>query len=294
LNALNRPDQGPVAIGGVGGSGTRLVANIVSQCGFYLGSSLNDALDNLWFTILFQRPSWFDRFPSDEEIIRSLTLFGKAMTTGLFANISESETDYIWEIFHELESAAIRTGADRTTAEQLIASKSTNFANHIGWGWKEPNTHIFLPQIAAAFAGVRYIHVMRNGLDMAFSKNQRQVGNWGDHFGISLANGGEISPSISLDFWIAANRRAIDVGKRLLKDRFHLVNFETLCFRPGDEIDRLVDFLGVPLSRAQFATMKQAPKLPPTIERYRNFDIAQFSQAQMEAVRQFGYVTDPL
>ena len=45
----------PVAIGGVGGSGTRLIAEIVNRLGYYIGGDLNSAADNLWFTLLFKR-----------------------------------------------------------------------------------------------------------------------------------------------------------------------------------------------------------------------------------------------
>lgn len=45
----------PVVIGGVGGSGTRLIAECVKKLGFFIGNDLNDAFDNLWFTLLFKR-----------------------------------------------------------------------------------------------------------------------------------------------------------------------------------------------------------------------------------------------
>ena len=128
---------------------------------------------------------------------------------------------------------------------------------------------------------------------MAFSKNQAQVRNWGSYFGITLKDG-EVTPSLSLDYWIAANRRAIDLGKRLLGDRFHVIRFETLCLSPANEIDRLVDFLGVTLFPVKIAAMAQIPMPPTTTERYRNFDIAQFSQTQIEVVRQFGFDIDPI
>ena len=43
----------PVAIGGIGGSGTRLIAQCLKELGFYLGGDLNQANDNLWFVLLF-------------------------------------------------------------------------------------------------------------------------------------------------------------------------------------------------------------------------------------------------
>ena len=48
-------DHSPVAIGGVGGSGTRLIAQLLMELGVYMGSDRNDANDNLWFTLLFKR-----------------------------------------------------------------------------------------------------------------------------------------------------------------------------------------------------------------------------------------------
>ena len=48
----------PLVIGGLGGSGTRVVADIVLAQGWYLGQDLNRAKDNLLFTLLFKRPYW--------------------------------------------------------------------------------------------------------------------------------------------------------------------------------------------------------------------------------------------
>src|SRR5947207_2715003 len=50
---------GPVAVGGVGGSGTRVVAALLREAGVYLGADLNDSLDNLWFRLLFRRAQWY-------------------------------------------------------------------------------------------------------------------------------------------------------------------------------------------------------------------------------------------
>ncbi len=41
--------------------------------------------------------------------------------------------------------------------------------------WKEPNTLFFLPTLFAEIAGLRYIHVVRNGLAMATSANDYQL-----------------------------------------------------------------------------------------------------------------------
>src|SRR5215469_6992799 len=61
----------PVAIGGIGGSGTRVVATFLHMLDYYLGDDLNESLDNLWFTLLFKRRSVL---LEDEQDIRELIL----------------------------------------------------------------------------------------------------------------------------------------------------------------------------------------------------------------------------
>ncbi|MCW3019543.1 MAG: hypothetical protein JWN10_1851, partial [Solirubrobacterales bacterium] len=51
----------PLVIAGIGGSGTRVAAQLLIELGFYLGEDLNPALDNLTSTFLFKRPRWYGR-----------------------------------------------------------------------------------------------------------------------------------------------------------------------------------------------------------------------------------------
>lgn len=282
---LNSP---PIAIGGVGGSGTRLVTEITQKAGFFVGGTLNHALDNLYFTLLFKRPEWFRQLPSNEDIGVAVDLFQRAMTIGLESNISPSEKAYINELAIQLKIPKYRTGANHLIAEEIITSKAPNFDSHVGWGWKEPNTHIFLPQIAKGIEDIRYIHVIRNGLDMAFSKNQQQLLYWGSF----MNNGSDIGetslPSQSLDFWIKANTRAIELGTSLLADKFLVVNYDRLCSNPAVEIPRIIDFLGVELT-AKKAHQMNMMIAPVSVGRYQNHDTKIFTQSQLDAVKKLGF-----
>ncbi len=46
-------ENGPVIIGGIGGSGTRVVAEILTLFGYFMGHDLNSAGDILTYTLLF-------------------------------------------------------------------------------------------------------------------------------------------------------------------------------------------------------------------------------------------------
>ena len=70
----------PVIIGGVGGSGTRVVAEILDNLGFYIGNDLNPAKDNLWFLLLFKRPRWYRKTQRDKnQIFTGLSLLSNSM-----------------------------------------------------------------------------------------------------------------------------------------------------------------------------------------------------------------------
>jgi hypothetical protein len=68
----------PVVIGGVGGSGTRLIAQYLKEAGFHIGTDLNNANDNLWFTLLFKRIEILSS--SEEEFDELLRIFINGMT----------------------------------------------------------------------------------------------------------------------------------------------------------------------------------------------------------------------
>ena len=68
----------PIAVGGVGGSGTRLVAELLTSLGVFMGGDLNDAGDNLWFTLLLKRPELVDK-SRQEELRRAFVVFEKVM-----------------------------------------------------------------------------------------------------------------------------------------------------------------------------------------------------------------------
>ncbi len=50
-------EAAPVVVGGIGGSGTRVIAQLLQSLDFDMGSDLNESLDDLGFTALFKRPS---------------------------------------------------------------------------------------------------------------------------------------------------------------------------------------------------------------------------------------------
>jgi hypothetical protein len=289
--AAVRGTPSPVAIGGVGGSGTRVAASLVRMLGIYLGSDLNPALDNLWFTLLFKRPRWYERGRvAGESVASLLAVFERAMTTGLADVADEADRTLIASAADDIESYPRPMGAGRAQAASLLASRALIPAG-AAWGWKEPNTHIFLSDLADFFPRLKYLHVIRHGLDMAFSTNQAQVLNWG-HLLLPSGPSSDASPSRALKYWLAANERACALGDRLGADRFLLLRFESLCADPKQEIRRVAEFLGMDVSPARLERLAALPLAPVTSGRYRDQRLDVFDPQDVERVRRFGYPID--
>lgn len=283
--------KGPVVIGGVGGSGTRVIAEILYSAGIYIGGHLNEAYDNLWFTLLFRRPKWMEQ-ASEKNIRVAIQIFDEAMSGKLKPTLNQqlfmasAVTEYIRrhyirrEDWYSLPVSIFRS---------LKKSKEHSLEKYTQWGWKEPNTHLFLKPLAEFYPGMKYIHVVRHGLDMAFSTNQIQLRNFGKRYGVEYPSDPVKLPAASLEFWIRSNRKAIDTANVLLKDNFMFINFENFCANPQQEIKKLLGFAEVKVSEEQFQKFCKIPRVPQSTGRYRIKGVSMFSSVQLEEVKKIGY-----
>jgi hypothetical protein len=275
----------PVAIGGVGGSGTRLVAEIVRHLGCYPGGDLNHALDNLWFTLLFKRVELWSAPPGSEDFDRAVTAFRAAMEGGppltprqmawvrALADADRPQHDSAWL-------------GER--AESLIAAAAGGRHPRRWWGWKEPNTHIFVDRLDAAFPGLRYIHVVRNGLDMAYSRNDNQLRLWGPL--LMAGQAAEPGPRAMLKYWCLVQRRAAQMAAAM-PGRFLMLNYDAFCRSPLDHLPALGRLLGVAIEPASADRMRSLVHLPGSIGRFKPHGLAHFDPADVEYVRELGFDT---
>jgi hypothetical protein len=284
----------PVVIGGVGGSGTRVVAEIIARLGYYIGCDLNSAKDNQWFMLLFKRPKWYQKAQREKDkIFEGFQILGNAMILRKAPNLSE----FIFILKAAVEIALTGHNYKRdgrgtwplVRAWNMLVSNKRMESNHIGWGWKEPNSHIYLDFMAEYFEGLKYIHIIRHGLDMAFSKNQQQLYNWGPLFGVELPKAKSDEPKASLSYWIRANQRAYQIGETLGDQKFLVVSFEKICALPKAEIEKIISFLNIRPKGEVLENVLAIPKKPESIGRYECHDLNQFDAADLEGLKRFGY-----
>lgn len=242
----------PVLVGGVGGSGTRIVTEILVRMGYFMGSNLNDSNDNMDIAEYFK----YFRTILTNDISRETDASEKKLTTLL--------------------------NSVQDTARKEIFSNAENSQK---WGWKVPANYILLYLFLKKFPNLKYIHTIRHGLDMAYSKNQNQLRNWGSYFQI---NHEENKPEISsLKYWINANKYAVETGKKLLGDRFLLINFDKLCTDTSTEGKKIARFLNA--ENCIEGILMDSVQRPDTMGRYKQNGLSTFSKKDLESVAHLGF-----
>jgi hypothetical protein len=249
----------PLVIGATGGSGTRVVARIARHAGYDLGRNLNSAEDALEFYSFHDR--WINRFVSAQRDSAALP---------------RSEVEKM--------EAEFQAALDRHYPPALRAEKL--------WGWKAPRTIYLLPFLQAQLPGLKFVHVLRDGRDMALSPNRNQlrkhssaVLNWRERF-FSAA------PERAMLLWERVNLRAAEFGESELGGDYLRVRFEEMCAKPLETTAQIINFLGARVDPEPIARAEISP--PGTLQRWRNFPpdlIAKLERAGANSLRKFGYLS---
>ena len=252
---------------GTGGSGTRAVAALMEEAGIYIGPELNRAKDALcmkpflraWPEAYLRRSGWV------ESVLAGRPLSRRAGGRRMLAGLREA-------------LRCQRRGVPQPSAP---------------WGWKAPRTISMVPAVHRVLPDVRVIQLIRDGRDMAYSRNQNQLEALGDAvLGSELA---QASPAVrSLALWSRLNLAAAGYGRRHMPGQLLVVRYEDLCARPADEAARIVQHMG--LEEAEDAVVARAPELvdaSPRVGRWRDeepSDAAAAVAAGEDGLREFGYL----
>jgi hypothetical protein len=120
------------------------------------------------------------------------------------------------------------------------------------WGWKFPETYLIGPCVAAAFPRARFIHLVRDGRDLAFKQHLTDNPNRKLGRAILGANGalGEPHHLQAAVSWAFQVDRFDAFSAGLPRDRVFTITFNELCMRPADAADAVCRFLGIRMTAA--------------------------------------------
>ena len=186
------------------------------------------------------------------------------------------------------------TGLPPDVEDAMLDDLSTVLAEHCAprattpgpWGWKEPRSIYLLPFLRRHLPELRFLHVVRDGRDMALSENQNQLRKHGE--AASIPEGLEpAARSIALWSWV--NLEAKRYGEKELGARYLRIRFEELCERPVELTARILGFVGLEGDAAELAR-EVAP--PSSLARWRAADrgvVAELERMGSEALVELGY-----
>ncbi len=270
----------PVAIGGIGGSGTRLIAWILTALDYDLGPDLNEALDCQLFSLFFKRQELWPIEKNTAEIARCWHTFRKALRHP--DSWTEAELQHVQAL---AGSPRPRLPVDWLQWRVKLFRDLRPGRTSERWGWKEPNTHVFLQELAQLEPQLKYIHVVRHGLDMAFSDNQEQLLYWGPgYLGSNISSG----PADSFRFWCRANRQAL-ACQESMGNRFLLLNFDWFCLSPREGLEQLLDFLSLQISPELETKIIDQVQVPASINRHRQHEIDFVTEDELALLQSLGY-----
>lgn len=127
-----------ICVCGSGGSGTRILGQILRRAGVFLGDNRNGAEDSLDLV----------------DTIGLLARDGEAALTGAPGTELPPRALELWR--------------------EALSRHLTGRPEGAVWGWKNPRSMFLLPLSLRLCPALRVIHVVRDGRDMALSTNQRQ------------------------------------------------------------------------------------------------------------------------
>jgi hypothetical protein len=127
-------------------------------------------------------------------------------------------------------------------AERLLEHCASLDSAPSAWGWKEPRSIYLLPFLARHLPHLRFLHVVRDGRDMALSGNQNQLVKHGD---VAPIPTDLPAPLRSMALWGWINLETARFGENALGERYLRIRFEDLCAEPVEVTRTIFDFLGL-------------------------------------------------
>lgn len=272
-------DNKPIVIGGLGGSGTRLFAGLLQEAGVHIGSHLNKSLDNLWFTFLFRRPSSFPF--SNIQLDTLFGLFEKGMAHDRYYSLSEKLL---------LLRCAVEFATNNYVPSGRLSFPASTLASFFKsavnspakrWGWKEPNSHLFLQYLLNRYSNLKYIHVIRHPLDAVYGSNYLQYHNWAHYF-IRTPRSKEFG---MLDFYEAVHTRVLSTND----SRILVIRFEDLIQHPSTVASKVFSFAGLVVPDEKVKEMTSLISNDRARPRYNQHSWSHLEPRILEVATKFGY-----
>ena len=210
----------PVIIMGRGKSGTRLVAWACHHLGLAMGTHPNLATGDI-----------------DHRVFRKTV---KRLAREPFF-LQEND---------EFPDSALNTF--QWVMEQVLSKLGKDPFLDNGWGWKWPETYLIAPIVLKTFPQARFIHLIRDGRDVAFNRHltddqHRTLGRRILRRLEALDKPHHIQAALSWKFQVESYRR---FARHIPESNRFEMTYESLCRDPVGLLGRVAEFVERPLTDA--------------------------------------------
>jgi Sulfotransferase family len=149
----------------------------------------------------------------------------------LIADLMENPRFADWQLAEPAARAAIQGASDFPSAIRSLFAAYAAAAGKARYGDKTPPFVLHIPELAEMFPEAVFIHVIRDGRDVAASLTQTDFGT-----GSTLR---------AADIWVRRVRRGRASGSRLGPSRYLEIRYEALVQDPSDTIEDVARFVGI-------------------------------------------------
>jgi hypothetical protein len=250
----------PIVVGGTGGSGMRSIVQLLISGGACMGTHLNAEKDA-------GHMAYFD------------WQWGR--------HLLNAAVDSPGEVAQSPVSTRCERAFWRAVRRHLRGAQP---GSGQPWGWKHADSYLLLPALRRYFPGLRFVHVIRDGRDMAFSGNQRQTHRYGPLLSPEAGAG----PVGSAAYWSAANLYTA-AGGAALESSYFLLRLEDLCAEPTKVAYGLLRWAGLlsPSATVDSASWaEQLVRTPRSLGRWRTSQYDRLGEvvaAAAPGLAHFGY-----
>ena len=180
-DSINNGTAVPLIVGGSDGSGTRAFVDVLGQLGVNMLIDDSRTMD-IHGSVLFRGKGWpplavavLNEFHSAYYEMANVSLFVQNASTRELGKLRDRLERRLQRLLEREE----RRRQDRTNmtlnGEAASPAGTTPTATKITYGFKAPVTMLLVPLLRHVFGPIKYLHVVRDGRDVALSSNQSPV-----------------------------------------------------------------------------------------------------------------------
>jgi hypothetical protein len=244
-------------VGGSDGSGTRAFVDTLGRLGVPMLVDDSGTMD-VHASTLFDGKGW----PSLVELVMNNTRSANYEFGDLPSSVQEKARSELEKLKDEYEGRAIEL-----LAKKKLTSGNKRASEKVKYGFKAPISMLLLPLLLEVYGSVKFLHVVRDGRDVALSKNQSPVKKFYDIYyedstdRRALYDNDNLKEAMGVQLWNDWNIETLEWEQRHSDGD----SFDYLVMRSEDLLDQnkfdslvqLADFVGSQKTIKELCCMSQ-------------------------------------